>query len=117
MYLGTYNNVDYYHIDSLNKDVIVETSEYNVKFVDDEEFELVKDEYEEKQSYLSYWTSMGCILFFFIVSSCGTSNYLPVYTQTIDVTSYSKPIILEQYKKPNGEVYNRIIPHAFDKPN
>ena len=116
MYLGTYNGIDYYHIDCLSKDVIVETSENKVKFVDDEEFELVKDEFEEKQSYLSYWTSMGCVLFFFLLSSCGTSTYLPVYTQTIDVTSYSKPVIIEQYKSKNGEVYNRIIPHASNKP-
>lgn len=78
MYLGTISGIDYYHVESVNKDMILATSESNIEFVTEETYAQLKEEVHEKMSYLAYVRSMSIWLLFLLagtVTSCKVNPY------------------------------------------
>ena len=61
MYLGTINNVDFYHINTgvEAKKIVREISENAVEFVSEEHFNTLIDRQHEKAEYVRYYNSMG----------------------------------------------------------
>ncbi len=68
MYLGTINNVDFYHINTgvEAKKIVREISENAVEFVSEEHFNTLIDRQHEKAEYVRYYNSMGSWLLFIL---------------------------------------------------
>jgi len=79
MYLGTYNRTDYYDSMSVNKDMIIATSENKVEFVTEDEFNQISEEINEKLNYLSYFSSMSTWLLLVVTlilfQSCAVNKH------------------------------------------
>ena len=105
MFLGTINSVDYYDIESLNKDIIQETSENKVKFVSQDEFDVLIDQVHWKAEFLTYTTSMSSwlmiIISLLLLSSCSTHRKCD--------TKFFNKFYQEQYGTDNDDCSNQYI--------
>ena len=105
MYLGTVNSVDYYDVESINKNIIIETSESEIKFVTQNEFDNLIDQVHWKAEFLNYTTSMSSwliIISLLLLSSCSTYKY------KCD-TKFFKKFYEEQYGTDSDDCLDQYI--------